>query len=117
MSKKKKANKVNNSNYVSTQAERNTAELNSVKAARNIAIRERNSAIEAQGIAIEARNIAIGLLGSYFKEYEVQKDAKNEAYAFISKKGLTDEFVEFCRQNSYNEYAINELCFEMRGEK
>lgn len=40
-----------------------------------------------------------------YRKYEIEKNAKNEAYYFILSNGLFKEFAEFCKN-----YHSNDLC-------
>lgn len=53
-------------------------------------IREGKKYINAQSTPNSARTVS-------YHEFEIEKDAKNEAYSFILSHGLFKEFAEFCK--------------------
>lgn len=46
------------------------------------------------------------------REFEIEKNAKNQAYAFIIAAGLLDDFSNFCKQvktNDWHKTAVSAL--------
>ena len=49
------------------------------------------------------------------REFKIEMDAKNRAYAFILHNGLFDEYSKFCK--AINGYDPHKLCFSILSEQ
>lgn len=58
--------------------------------------------------------ILVGFLAESQKQYDIEKNAKNEAYSFIIQMGLLDQFKEFSRH--YKDIDHYAACIDMLTE-
>jgi len=84
----KSESKVNNSNRTFTQAKRNAADLSNYQL----------SLFNKVKLQFLKSNAFYDKLTKFFgKDFETEKNAKNEAYFFILSHGLYNQFVDYCK--------------------